>query len=92
MNVKIQHPGLPDGYRLSLTGLNAILLNNEDVDVSEEAIAQYEAVTGKKFSDVIKGAAFTGIRPERPVVEVKNEPPTIDNDNDNENENDGVEQ
>lgn len=80
MKVKIQHPGLPDGYRMSLTGLNALLSNNEEVDVSDEAIAQYEAVTGKKFSEVIKGAAFTGIRP-KPPVEVVEEKPSADGNN-----------
>ena len=73
MKVKIQHPGLPNGYQLTLTGLNVILLNNEEVEVSDEAIAQYEVVSGKKFSDVIKGAAFTGKKPT--PVEVTNTPP-----------------
>jgi hypothetical protein len=69
MKVKITHPGLPDGYKMSLTGLNAILLNNEEVDVSDEAIAQYEAVTGKKFSEVVTGPAFGGEPVKRPTVE-----------------------
>lgn len=92
MNVKFQHPGLPDGYKISITGLNAVLLNNEDVEVSEEAIAQYEAVTGKKFSETLKSPSFTGIRPE-PKQDAHIEE---DNNNNNNNtdmppDNDGVE-
>lgn len=69
MRVRIQHPAFPDGKEFSLTGLNAVLLNNEDVEVSDEAIAQYEAVTGKKFSDTLNNSIFTGKPMEKPKEE-----------------------
>lgn len=76
MKVTIQHPNLPDGHEIVLTGLNAILLNNEEVEVDDEAIAQYETVSGKNFEDVLQDPVFTGIRPEPPV---EDEEETLDN-------------
>ncbi len=60
MQVKIQVPSLPDGYEIYITGLNAILKNNQDVDVSDEAVADYEAKTEKKFSDLLLDKRFGG--------------------------------
>lgn len=77
MKVKITHPGLPDGYEITLTGLNATLLNNEDVEVDDEAIAQYENMTGKVFSEVVKGPAFGGPMPKEEKVEEETEPETV---------------
>lgn len=69
MRVRIQHPAFPDGKEFSITGLNAVLLNNEDVEVSDEAITQYEAVTGKKFTDTLNNSIFTGKPNEKPKEE-----------------------
>jgi len=72
MRVKISQPDLPDGYEISLTGLPALLRNNEDVEVDDEAIAQYEAFTGKQFSELLKSKKFGG--PGRPKPETKEKP------------------
>lgn len=60
MKVKISRPELPDGYEVSITGLNGILLNNQEVEIDQDAIDLYEAVTGKVFAETIKSTSLGG--------------------------------
>jgi hypothetical protein len=58
--IKYVHPALPDGEGFTIPGLNAVLTNNEAVDVDQEVIDEYESRTGNSFDDVSKSPNFTG--------------------------------
>lgn len=57
--VKINLPQYPDGTEISVKGLG-LLVNNEETEVSDEAVEAYESLTGKSFSDLTKEKQFGG--------------------------------
>lgn len=57
--VRISLPQFPDGTEISVKGLGR-LVNNEDVEISDEAVENYEAYTGNKFSDLTREKQFGG--------------------------------
>jgi hypothetical protein len=56
MKVELNDDSLPKGTELHIQGLGT-LKNGEAVEFDEEAVAAFEAVTGQKASDALKGNA-----------------------------------
>ena len=67
MKVKYQHKHLPDGMPVHLTGLNATLLNNQEIEIPDEVISDFEQRYEVNFNDILKGVEFGG--PGRPKKE-----------------------
>lgn len=78
MKVKYQHEHLPDGMVVHLTGLNADLINNQEVEIGDDVISEFEQRHEKKFEDILKGKEFGG--PGRPKPETETTDETTNED------------
>lgn len=73
MKIRYQHEHLPDGMEVSLTGLNAVLKNNTDVEVDDGIMEEFAQRMDKSVDEVLKGKEFGGSG--RPKPEKENDEP-----------------
>lgn len=97
MKIKAQDPSFGDGEEITLTGLNALLPNNQEVELDDELVAEYESRTGRKLADVIATSKRFGgtpapkpaqedevVAPTPPVQVLEVEPPKVKTEKDDE--------